>query len=44
MPRWLRDIRMGLEDTTVLPDGRTARGNPELIEAAVALVPERPRR
>jgi uncharacterized protein (DUF849 family) len=33
-----RDIRVGLEDTTVLPDGRAANGNRELVEAAVALV------
>jgi uncharacterized protein (DUF849 family) len=32
-----RDIRVGLEDTTVLPDGRTAAGNGELVAAAVAL-------
>lgn len=30
-------IRTGLEDTTVLPDGRTASGNGELVEAAAAL-------
>jgi uncharacterized protein (DUF849 family) len=33
-----RDIRVGLEDTTVLPDGRAASGSRELVEAAVALV------
>ena len=31
------DIRVGLEDTTVLPDGSTAAGNGELVAAAVAL-------
>jgi uncharacterized protein (DUF849 family) len=35
-----RDIRVGLEDTTVLPDGRSASGNGELVEAAVSLVAE----
>ena len=35
-----RDIRIGLEDTTVLPDGRVASGNGELVEAAVRLVAE----
>jgi uncharacterized protein (DUF849 family) len=33
-----RDIRVGLEDTTVLADGRLASGNAELVEAAVSLV------
>jgi uncharacterized protein (DUF849 family) len=33
------DIRVGLEDTTVLPDGRVAAGNGELVAAAVRLVP-----
>jgi uncharacterized protein (DUF849 family) len=32
------DIRVGLEDTTVLPDGTTAAGNGELIAAAVRLI------
>jgi uncharacterized protein (DUF849 family) len=32
------DIRVGLEDTTVLPDGTTAAGNADLVSAAVALV------
>ena len=32
-----RDIRVGLEDTTVLPDGSTAAGNAELVAAAVRL-------
>jgi uncharacterized protein (DUF849 family) len=31
-------IRTGLEDTGVLPDGREASGNAELVAAAVALV------
>jgi len=35
-----RDIRVGLEDTTVLADGRVASGNAELVEAAVRLVAE----
>lgn len=33
-------IRTGLEDTPVLPDGRQATGNGELIAAAVALIDE----
>jgi uncharacterized protein (DUF849 family) len=33
-----RDIRIGLEDTTILADGRPASGNGELVEAAVNLV------
>lgn len=32
------DVRVGLEDTTVLPDGRTAANNAELIDAAVRLI------
>jgi uncharacterized protein (DUF849 family) len=36
MPR-LYDVRVGLEDTLVLPDGRTARDNGELIAAAVSM-------
>jgi uncharacterized protein (DUF849 family) len=32
-------IRTGLEDTTVLPDGRPAAGNGELVAAAAALSP-----
>ena len=32
-----RDIRAGLEDTTVLPDGSMAAGNRELVAAAVSL-------
>jgi uncharacterized protein (DUF849 family) len=35
-----QDIRVGLEDTTVLPDGTTAAGNGDLIEAAVRLAGE----
>jgi uncharacterized protein (DUF849 family) len=35
-----RDIRVGLEDTTVLPDGRQATGNGDLITAAVRLAAE----
>lgn len=31
------DVRVGLEDTLVLPDGRTARDNGELIAAAVSM-------
>ena len=33
-------IRTGLEDTTVLPDGRPADGNKALVEAAVSLIRE----
>ena len=33
-------IRTGLEDTPVLPDGRTASGNGELVAAAAALLEE----
>jgi len=32
------DVRVGLEDTLVLPDGRAASDNAELVGAAVALV------
>jgi uncharacterized protein (DUF849 family) len=32
-----RDIRIGLEDTLVLPDGRPARDNAELVAAAARL-------
>ncbi len=35
-----RDIRVGLEDTTVLADGRVASGNGELVEAAARLAAE----
>ena len=35
-----RDIRVGLEDTVVLPDGRPASGNRELVETAVRLASE----
>jgi hypothetical protein len=31
-------IRTGLEDTPVLPDGRTASGNGELVAAAASLL------
>jgi uncharacterized protein (DUF849 family) len=31
------DIRIGLEDTLQLPDGRTASGNGELVAAAIAM-------
>ena len=34
-------IRTGLEDTPVLPDGRTAAGNGELVAAAAALLSSR---
>ena len=34
-------IRTGLEDTPVLPDGRTAAGNGELVTAAAALLSSR---
>jgi uncharacterized protein (DUF849 family) len=32
-----RDLRVGLEDTLVLPDGRPAAHNGELVAAAVRL-------
>ena len=35
-----RDIRVGLEDTVVLPDGATAAGNGELVAAAARLATE----
>lgn len=35
-----RDIRIGLEDTTVLPDGSVTQGNGELVAAAVRLAAE----
>jgi uncharacterized protein (DUF849 family) len=35
------DVRVGLEDVLVLPDGRVAAGNAELVSAAMALT-ERP--
>lgn len=35
-----RDIRIGLEDTTVLPDGSVTQGNGELVAAAVRLATE----
>ena len=33
-------IRVGLEDTIVLPDGSVAEGNADLVAAAVRLVRE----
>jgi len=39
-----RDIRVGLEDTVVLADGRPVSGNCELVEAAVRLASEVSRR
>jgi uncharacterized protein (DUF849 family) len=38
------DIRVGLEDTLHLADGRLARDNAELVAAAVAIVRRRGRR
>ena len=35
------DVRVGLEDVLVLPDGRVAADNAELVTAAVELVAER---
>ena len=32
------DTRIGLEDTLVLPDGRIASGNAELVDVALALI------
>jgi uncharacterized protein (DUF849 family) len=32
------DLRIGLEDVLVLPDGRTAQGNAELVASAVELI------
>jgi uncharacterized protein (DUF849 family) len=37
-------IRTGLEDTGVLPDGREASGNAELVAAALGLITTAPRR
>jgi len=34
-----RDVRVGLEDVLALPDGSLARGNTELVAAALALAP-----
>jgi uncharacterized protein (DUF849 family) len=31
-------VRAGLEDTTTLPDGTRARGNADLVAAAVEMV------
>jgi uncharacterized protein (DUF849 family) len=35
-----QDIRVGLEDTTVLPDGKIAAGNGDLVAAAARLADE----
>jgi uncharacterized protein (DUF849 family) len=35
-----QDIRIGLEDTTVLPDGAAAAGNGDLVAAAARLAGE----
>lgn len=35
-----QDVRIGLEDTTVLPDGSTAAGNEDLVTAAARLARE----
>jgi uncharacterized protein (DUF849 family) len=35
-----QDVRIGLEDTTVLPDGAPAAGNADLVAAAVQLLSE----
>ncbi len=35
-----QDIRVGLEDTTVLPDGSIATGNGDLVAAAARLAPD----
>jgi uncharacterized protein (DUF849 family) len=32
-----RDIRVGLEDVLTLPDGRTARDNADLVDAAAEI-------
>jgi uncharacterized protein (DUF849 family) len=32
-----QDIRVGLEDTTILPDGAAAAGNGDLVAAAARL-------
>jgi len=32
------DVRIGLEDVLVLPDGRVAAGNAQLVAAAVELI------
>ncbi len=37
-----RDVRIGLEDTGELEDGRTAEGNATLVAAVVKLAAERP--
>ena len=38
-----RDIRIGFEDTLVLPDGAVARENAELVVAAARLADRRSR-
>ncbi len=38
--RWGLDTRIGLEDTLVLPDGRRAQGNAELVATAIARIRE----
>jgi uncharacterized protein (DUF849 family) len=35
-----RDLRIGLEDTLRMPDGRTPSGNGELVAAAARLAGE----
>jgi uncharacterized protein (DUF849 family) len=35
------DVRVGLEDVLVLPDGRTAADNAELVAATVELIARR---
>jgi uncharacterized protein (DUF849 family) len=39
-----RDVRIGLEDTLELPDGRRASGNGELVKVAARLAREAGRR
>ena len=36
------DVRVGLEDTLALPDGRTAPNNAELVVSAIALISDGP--
>ena len=40
MLRLGRDIRVGLEDTVVLEDGRLASGNRQLVQAAPQMIPQ----
>jgi uncharacterized protein (DUF849 family) len=35
------DVRVGLEDVLVLPDGRTAPNNAELVASAIELIARR---